>query len=157
MNFVLARERGSRNKYAPTAARLFLGLAFFVFGLNGFLHFLPMPPAEGKAGAFLGALAATGYMFPLIKGTEVVAGALLLADRYVPLALLFLAPIVLNIVAYHGILAPAGVALPLILTAAGSYLAWVHRARFAAVLQAKNPVGAAPASASGKVVASAAE
>ena len=103
------------------------------------------------------ALAATGYMFPLVKGTEVVAGALLLADRYVPLALLFLAPIVLNIVAYHGILAPAGVALPLILTAAGSYLAWVHRARFAAVLQAMDPVGAAPASASGKVVASAAE
>ncbi|MCA9535998.1 MAG: DoxX family protein, partial [Myxococcales bacterium] len=76
----------------PTAARLFLGLAFTVFGLNGFLHFLPMPPMSGEPAAFMGALAATGYMFPLIKGTEVVAGLLLLGNRLVPLALTLLAP-----------------------------------------------------------------
>ena len=55
-------------------ARVFLGLAFVVFGLNGFLQFIPMPAPPEKAGAFLGALAATGYMFPLIKGTELFAG-----------------------------------------------------------------------------------
>ena len=60
----------------PTAARLFLGLIFTVFGLNGFLGFLPMPQPSAEGGAFLGALATTGYMFPLIKGTEVVAGLL---------------------------------------------------------------------------------
>ena len=61
-------------------ARVFLGLAFVVFGLNGFLQFIPMPAPPEKAGAFLGALAATGYMFPLIKGTELFAGLALGTD-----------------------------------------------------------------------------
>jgi uncharacterized membrane protein YphA (DoxX/SURF4 family) len=105
-----------------------------VFGLNGFLHFLPMPPAPEKAGAFLGALAATGYMFPLIKGTEVVAGLLLLSGRFVPLALTLLAPIVVNIVAYHAVLAPEGVAFPIVLAAVGIYLAYAYRDAFKGVL-----------------------
>src|SRR5262245_30910283 len=62
-------------RHLATAGRIVLGLVFFVFGLNGFLDFIP-PPAEpipAGAMAFAGALLQTGYMFPLIKGTEVVA------------------------------------------------------------------------------------
>jgi hypothetical protein len=56
----------------PLVARVLLGLVFFVFGLNGFFHFLPMSRRmEGARPTFMGALAATGYMFPLIKGIEV--------------------------------------------------------------------------------------
>ena len=69
------------------------------------------PPEPASAGAFLGALFSTGYMFPLIKGTETLAGALLLSNRFVPLALTLLAPVLVNIVAFHVFLAPA--ALPL--------------------------------------------
>src|SRR5262245_14008901 len=98
----------SRQSKLPLAARVVLGLIFTVFGLNGFLHFLPQPPSTPAAMAFGGALAATGYMFPLIKGTEVLAGVLLLSGRYVPLALTLLAPVVVNIVAFHLFLAPAG-------------------------------------------------
>ncbi|HEX6271592.1 MAG TPA: DoxX family protein [Polyangiaceae bacterium] len=116
---------------AQTAARLTLGLVFTVFGLNGFLHFLPQPPAAPEAAAFGGALAATGYMFPLIKGTELVAGLLLLAGRAVPFALTLLAPIVVNIVAFHLFLDPAGSALGLATLALGLYLAWTERAVFA--------------------------
>jgi len=119
---------------APVAARIVLGLAFFVFGLNGFLQFMPMPPVPEKAGAFLGALAATGYMFPLIKGTEVIAGALLLSGRFAPLALTLLAPILVNIVAYHAALAPAGLGLPVVLVALEIYLAWAYRGAFRGVL-----------------------
>ncbi len=69
------------------AARILLGLIFFVFGLNGFFHFLPQPPMSGPPADFAGALVATGYMFPLLKGTEVLAyGVLLLSGRLVPLA-----------------------------------------------------------------------
>ena len=121
---------------APVAARIVLGLAFLVFGLNGFLQFMPMPPVPEKAGAFLGALAATGYMFPLIKGTEVVAGALLVSGRFAPLALTLLAPILVNIVGYHAALAPAGLGLPVVLVALEVYLAWAYRASFRGVLQA---------------------
>lgn len=125
---------------APTVARILLGALFLLFGLNGFLQFLPMPPVPEKAGAFLGALAATGYMFPLIKGTEVVAGLLLLSGRFVPLALTVLAPVVVNIVAYHAALAPEGLPLPIFLAAVGIYLAYAYRDSFAPVLAARaNP------------------
>jgi hypothetical protein len=118
----------------PTLGRIGLGLVFSVFGLNGFLGFLPHPSVPEAAGSFLGALAATGYMFPLIKGTELLSGLLLLSGRYVPLALTLLAPIVVNIVAFHALLAPGGLAMGLFVLAAEIYLAWVHRAAFRGVL-----------------------
>jgi hypothetical protein len=123
---------------AKTAARLLLGAAFTVFGLNGFLHFLPMPAPSGLAAVFMGGLGASGYMFPLIKGTEVAAGLLLLGNRYVPLALTILAPVVVNIVAFHAFLAPAGLTLPIVLTLLGVYLAYTERAAFGPMLQARS-------------------
>ena len=123
----------------PTVARTLLGLLFLVFGLNGFLQFLPAPPHPGPGGAFLGALAATGYMFPLIKGTEVIAGLLLLSRRAVPLALILLAPIVVNIVAFHVLLDPAGTPMAIAIAALGGYLAWVHRSAYAPLFRHSRP------------------
>ncbi|WP_437332308.1 DoxX family protein [Sorangium sp. So ce394] len=128
-------------RFAPSAARILLGLVFFVFGLNGFLQFLPQPPAPEAAGRFAAALAATGYMFPLIKGTEVVAGALLLSNRYVPLALALLAPIVVNIVAFHTFLTPPNPVAWLVL-ALEVYLAFAYRAAFRPMLAARVDAGA---------------
>ena len=131
-----ARHGATLANVSAAVARYLLGTTFFVFGLNGFLNFIP-PPAEGipaAAAAFGGALAQTGYMFPLIKGTEVLAGALLLANRWVSLALLLLAPIVVNIIAFHAFLAP-GLAIPLVLLVMGSFLAWTRRATFASLFR----------------------
>jgi uncharacterized membrane protein YphA (DoxX/SURF4 family) len=125
----------------PTAARLLLGSIFFVFGLNGFLGFLPQPPVTPEGGAFLGALAATGYMFPLIKGTEVLAGALLLSGQFVPLALVLLSPIVVNIFAFHALLSP-GLALPSVIATLLAYLAYTRREAYAALFD--RPVAARP-------------
>jgi uncharacterized membrane protein YphA (DoxX/SURF4 family) len=127
----------------PTAARYVLGTVLFVFGLNGFLHFLPQPPMSGAPAEFAGALAATGYMFPLIKGTEVVAGLLLLSGRFVPLALALVAPVLVNIVAFHAFLAPAGLGLPLVLIVAEIYLARVYRDAFAPMLRSHAALPAA--------------
>jgi uncharacterized membrane protein YphA (DoxX/SURF4 family) len=136
-------------KHLPTALRLSLGLVFTVFGLNFFLHFLPMPPTPPRATSFAGALFASGYLFPLLNTTELVAGLLLLGGRFVPLALALLAPIVVNIVAFHLFLAPSGIVLPLAMLAAEIYLAWTYRAAFAPMLRARTPLperatGAAP-------------
>jgi hypothetical protein len=120
-----------------TGARLVQGAAFLVFGVNGFLHFLPMPAPPPAAGAFFGALFATGYMLPLIKGTEIVSAVLLLSNRYVPLALALIAPVIVNIVAFHAFLAPAGIALPLLLLATELTLAWSYRKAFAPMLRAR--------------------
>lgn len=130
----------SLHKLVPTAARLFLGLVFTVFGLNFFLHFLPTPPLTPRAGAFAGALFASGYLFPLLKTMEVLAGLLLLSNRFVPLALAVLAPIVINIVGFHLFLAPSGLPLPLAALAAELVAAWSWRAAFAPMLQARTPL-----------------
>jgi hypothetical protein len=131
----------------PTAARLLLGLVFAVFGLNGFLHFIPTPPMTGPAGAFGGAMFATGYLFQLLKGTEVIAGALLLSNRFVPLALALLAPVVVNIVAFHAFLAPSGLPLPLVILVLEVYLARSYRDAYSGMLQARTePTRASPIS-----------
>jgi uncharacterized membrane protein YphA (DoxX/SURF4 family) len=126
----LAPRRVSR--YLVTAARVALGLLFVVFGLNGFFNFLPPPSGPVPQGAmeFAGALMKTGYMFPLIKGTEVLAGALLLTNLWVPLALILLAPVLVNIVAFHAFLVPDGTGLALALVAIELILAWTHRKAF---------------------------
>jgi uncharacterized membrane protein YphA (DoxX/SURF4 family) len=126
----------------PTIARIVLGLVFVVFGLNGLLHFLPQPPVPAAAGAFAGALAASGYFFPLLKVTEIAAGALLLAGVFVPFALTLLAPIIVNIVAFHLFLAPGNYGVVGLILAAELYLAWTHRAAFAPLFVRRRARGA---------------
>jgi uncharacterized membrane protein YphA (DoxX/SURF4 family) len=132
----------SIGRHAPTAARVLLGLVFFVFGLNGFFQFIPQPstpPPEG-AMAFAGAMMKTGYLFPLLKTTEVVAGALLLSNRFPTLALALLAPIVVNIVAFHAFLAPSGIGLAAVVLLLELYLAWSYRDAYRPMLAARvNP------------------
>jgi hypothetical protein len=125
-------------KWGPVAARVTLGLVFLLFGLNYFLEFLPPPPPPPEqALGFLGGLMAGGYVFPLVKTIEVVAGAALLANRFVPLALTLLAPIVVNIAAFHFLLAPS-YAMPIALILLELYLAWTHRAAFLPMLRARS-------------------
>jgi uncharacterized membrane protein YphA (DoxX/SURF4 family) len=125
-----------------TVARILLGLGFFVFGLNGFLHFLPAPSFPEDAGVFLGALAATGYFFPLLKATETISGILLLSGRFVPLALTLLAPILVNILAFHAFLAPAGILPGLVLAVLEIIVAYQYRDSFRGVLIARaTPAG----------------
>ena len=71
--------------------RSLLGLIFLVFGLNGFFHFIPMPPPSGVAGQFLGSMFATKYLL-FVFVIQLIGGVLLLINRYVPLALTILAP-----------------------------------------------------------------
>jgi uncharacterized membrane protein YphA (DoxX/SURF4 family) len=132
----------SAARIAATIIRLLYGLGFVVFGLNGFLNFIPPPPPgtmPAAAEAFGGALFATGYMMPLVKGTEVLGGLLLVSNRFVPLALVILAPVVVNIVAFHAFLAPSGVGVALLFLAFELYLAWVHRAAYRPLLTARFP------------------
>ncbi|MEO8800682.1 MAG: DoxX family membrane protein [Polyangiaceae bacterium] len=126
-------------RHLPTVARVLLGLVFFVFGLNFFLHFLPQPAPPPAAGAFFGALMATGYMMTLLKVTEVVSGALLLSNRFVPLALALLAPVIVNIVFFHAFLEGAAtLPLPLAILGLEIFLAWSYRDVYRPMLRAKN-------------------
>lgn len=100
-----------------TIARIILGLIFFIFGLNGFFNFLPSPALPESAMGFIGGLASSGYFFPVLKGTEVLMGLLLITGVAAPLALVVLAPITIHILLFHAILTPglSNSALPLVM------------------------------------------
>jgi|SRR5271163_2632293 len=135
----VAGKPKSFTRFLPVIARVLLGLVFFVFGLNGFLHFIPQPKdamPEGAA-AFAGALVKSGYMFPMIMGTQLLSGALLLINRFVPLALALLAPVILNILAFHAFLAPSGLGPGLVVLILELYLAWAYRGTFRPMLAAR--------------------
>lgn len=107
------------------SARILLGLVFFVFGLNGFLNFIPPPETLPEdMMTFMNGMLVTKYFFPLVKGTEVICGALLLLGTFVPLALIVLAPIILNIFLVHAFMAPEGLPIALIIGALEVYLAF---------------------------------
>jgi uncharacterized membrane protein YphA (DoxX/SURF4 family) len=113
-------------KTATLIARILLGVIFVVFGLNGFLHFLPQPPMPQAAITFFGGLAATGYMLPLLFATQVLGGVLVFVGM-VPLGVLILAPVIVNIVAFHVFVAPAGLPLAIVVALLALFLAWAHR------------------------------
>ena len=128
-----------RGTILPTIARILMGLAFLVFGLNGFLNFMhpPSKPMPEAATAFLGGLMKSGHMFPLISGTQVIVGALLLLNRFVPLALVLIMPVLVNIVAFHIFLQPSGIAPGALLMALELYLAWTYRHVYRPMLAAR--------------------
>jgi uncharacterized membrane protein YphA (DoxX/SURF4 family) len=102
-------------------SRLLLGLIFVIFGLNGFLHFIPAPMPTGIAGQYVGALFVSHYL-AAVFALELAAGVLLLANRFVRAALVILAPILVNIVLFHACMAPAGFAPAVIAVALWSVL-----------------------------------
>ena len=122
-------------KYAIIIARVLLGLVFAVFGSNAFLHFIPMPPMQGQAGAFIGALASSGYIY-VIALLQVVGGLLLLIGaRFVPLGLTLLGPVIVNIMLYHIFLDQSGVAMACVISILALFLLWVYRYKFPAIFR----------------------
>ena len=148
-NAPILEETGGRRakpfaRHLPTIARFLMGLMFFVFGLNGFLQFIPQPkdPMPEGAVAFAGALMNTGYMMPLVSGTQLLVGVLLLLNRFVPLALALIAPIIVGIVTFHIFLAPSGLAIAVVVLVLELYLAWAYRGAFRSMLALRTTPGA---------------
>ena len=132
------RAIGTIVRYLPATARVLMGGLFLFSGLFGLLA-SPQPVAGLPEGAiaFSAALMKSGYMFPLICGTEALVGAMLLADRFVPLALALLAPVVVNIMAFHLFLEPGGLPVAVVVAGLEVYLALSYRAAFRPMLAAR--------------------
>src|SRR5262245_3829513 len=130
-------------KIIALISRLLLGLTFLVFGLNGFLHFIPMPLPSGVAGQFLGALFVSRYLVA-VSSVQVVAGVLLLINRYLPLALTLLGPVIVNILLFHFLMAPSGLALALFASMLWIVLFISVRSAFAGLFQQRVQTEALP-------------
>jgi putative oxidoreductase len=121
-------------KVTSTIARYLLGIIFLVFGLNGFLHFIPMPLPSGVAGQFFMALGVSHY-FVIVFLLQLIAAVLLLAGRYVALALAIIAPVAVNILCYHAFMAPSGLPMAVILSVLWLLAAINVRPAFAGLFQ----------------------
>ena len=135
-------QKKSALRIVTAIVRILLGLMFLVFGLNGFLNFMPAPkemPADVMTA--VGGLMKGGYM-AVVSGTEVIVAVLLLLNRFVPLALALLAPIVVGIITFHIALAPATIGPGIVVLVMELYLAWAYRSAFKPMLAARTTPGA---------------
>jgi putative oxidoreductase len=122
-------------RITATIARYLLGFVFTLFGLNGFLHFLPMgSPPPPLAAQFYGVLVQSHYM-AVVFALQLVCGLLLIVNRYVPLALTILGAILFNILSFHIFMAPSGLPLAAFTTLLWAVVAWRARAVFAPLFQ----------------------
>jgi uncharacterized membrane protein YphA (DoxX/SURF4 family) len=121
-------------KIATIIARSLLGLIFVVFGLNIFLHFIPMPPPpEGPARDFMTALFLSHYLY-VIGALQVVGGLVLLRGRWAPLGLTLLGPVIVNILCFHALMAPAGLPMAIAVSVLAIFLVWNYRKNFSGIL-----------------------
>ena len=138
------REKKSAGRIVTAIIRILLGVMFLVFGLNGFLNFMPTPkdmPQEILD--VVGALTQAGYI-TVVSGAEVLVALMLLMNRFVPLALVLLAPIVVGIITFHIAMAPATIGPGIVVLLMELYLVWAYRGAFRSMLLAKVSPGGAP-------------
>jgi putative oxidoreductase len=121
-------------KIAVLIARILLGLIFTVFGLNGFLHFLPMQLPPGDAGAMSALMFKYGWI-TFLSALYVIAGVLLLIGRYIGIALTILGPIIVVILLFHITLAPQSIGMGLFVAALAIFLIYAHWHHFDAVVK----------------------
>src|SRR5438309_1431677 len=126
-------------KIIAIIARFLLGFIFLVFALNGFLHFIPASLPSGTAGQFVGALFVSHYLVVVFL-LQIVSAILLLINRYVPLALTVLAPIIVNILLIHILMAPSGLPLAIVVTVLGILVFLSVRSAFVGPLRQRVPV-----------------
>src|ERR1700723_4166492 len=130
-------SKGARMKIAVIVVRTFLGLVFVFFGSNAFLNFLhapPMPPTPG--GRFIMALVESHYVM-VVGGAQVLGGLLLVINRFVPLGLAILGPVIVNILSYHLFLSIEGVGGAILVAALWLFLFYAYRDNFATIFAAK--------------------
>ena len=125
-------------KIVTLIARILLGLISFVFGLNGFLNFLSMGPMPtGLAGQFIGALSLSHYYW-VVAALQIIGGVLLLVNRFVPLALVLLGPVIVNIICYHVFLNPSGAVPAAVVTVLWLIVFYGNRQHFSGIFVQRN-------------------
>ena len=126
-------------KIAYLIARLLLGLMMLVFGVNIYLLFMPAPPLPpGPLSDFNNALLKSHYIYAL-GIFEVVPGILLLVNRYVPLALALLAPVIVNICFIHIFMAPSGLPMAAVVVILWLIVFYRVRAAFSGIFRPTVP------------------
>ena len=126
-------------KIVAIICRILLGLLFVVFGLNGFLHFIPMqmPPAGSPAAQFMGVMVPSGWM-SVQWALQILGGLLVLIGGTAPLGLVILGPIIINILLFHSLLVGGhGIGAGALAAVLEIVLIYAYRANFAGIFTSK--------------------
>jgi putative oxidoreductase len=112
-------------KWLPVIARVLMGFVFFGSGVFAYVSRFAVPPdLPANLQTFTAGLAASVYFMPFLKAVEILCGLLLMSGFFVPLALVVLAPVIVNIFLTHLFLAPQGLGLAIVLGLLEIYLAF---------------------------------
>lgn len=124
-------------KYAPLLASILLGGLFIMSASVVLFGMAPTPelPKDTPIAAFMAAFGPTGYM-TFVKVLELLGGLLLLIPKTRNIGLLILGPIIVNILAFHQLVAKDGILQPMLLgiAALSVYLLWAERAKWKALI-----------------------
>ena len=115
-------------------ARFFLGIVFLVAGINGYVYLFGLEPFVATSPEAM-QLFQFDYLLVVEKSLEIICGILLLVNRYVPLALAILAPLVANIFLLHVFVDHSLLALAIVMVIAYGYLLYHYRMKFRRVLE----------------------
>jgi putative oxidoreductase len=126
-------------KIVATVARYLLAFIFIVFGLNGFLHFIPQPPPPSELAQQFFTVMFTSHYLMVVFGLQLIAGVLFLVRRTVPLALTIAGPLIVNILLFHALMDPGGIVPGLVVTALWFVIYWRFRAAFFGIFFTATP------------------
>ncbi len=125
-------------KIAYTIARFLLGAIFLFFGSNLFINFLHAPMPAGIMGQFASALSTSHYIYA-VAFFQVVPAVLLFLNRYVPLGLTLLAPVIVNICLVHILMAPSGLPIAALVVVLWLLVFYRVRSAFAGIFERRVP------------------
>jgi putative oxidoreductase len=129
-------------KIAAVVSRYLLGLIFTIFGLNGFLNFIPQPPPPNPLTIQFLVSVSESHFAVFFFAVQMLGGLLLLSGYFVPLALTLLAAELYNILAFHLTLSPATIAPALVASGLWVLVFLQHRESFKGIFSAKRLTGA---------------
>ena len=124
-------------KYASIGARILLGLMFVVFGFGYFfMGDVPLDTLSAPARQYFSALLATGFFLPFLKAVEGIAGLMLFFRRWAALALLVLAPIIIQILLFDIFLDGSGLLVGVVCAVLAGFVAWCNWDKYAPLFKA---------------------
>jgi putative oxidoreductase len=123
-------------KIATTIVRVLMGLLFLFASITYWFGLIQPPPLEGAIKTFNEGLAASVYLMPTVKTIELLCGIAFVVGRFVPLATILVAPIIVNIVLVHAFMAPSGLPLAAFLVFADAFVAYQYREAYRPLLVA---------------------
>ncbi len=125
-------------KIVTIVSRILLGVVFLIFGANGFFHFIPQPPMPDSLATRFSTAMMQSHYFLVVSAVEVVSALLFLFNRYVPLGLTLIGPVVVNILLFHIFLLPSGLAIAALVAVLWFIVFYAHRAAFAPIFESRS-------------------